>query len=81
MAAVSPGVYKKVLSVREAYPFDIACLLMRFFGSMLNIGVVTMITLSGYSFLTAGLSSSLLALSIFVVTPRARSALSCRPPD
>ena len=69
MAAVSPGVYKKVLSVREAYPFDIACLLMRFFGSMLNIGVVTMITLSGYSFLTAGLSSSLIALSIFVVTP------------
>ena len=37
---------------------------------MLNIGVVTMITLSGYSFLTAGLSSSLIALSIFVVTPR-----------
>ena len=70
VAKVSPGVYKKVLRVREAYPFDIACLLMRFFGSMLNIGVVTMITLSGYSFLTAGLSSSLVALSIFVVTPR-----------
>lgn len=70
MAAVSPGVYKKVLAVRQAYPFDIACLLMRFFGSMLNIGTVTMITLSGYSFLTAGLSSSLIALSIFVVTPR-----------
>ena len=70
MAKVSPGVYKKVLRVREAYPFDIACLLMRFFGSMLNIGVVTMITLSGYSFLTAGLSSSLIALSIFVATPR-----------
>lgn len=70
MAKVSPGVYKKVLRVREAYPFDIACLLMRFFGSMLNIGVVTMITLSGYSFLTAGLSSSLIALSIFVMTPR-----------
>ncbi|MEC4185227.1 MFS transporter [Adlercreutzia sp. R21] len=70
MAAVSPGVYKKILRVRAAYPFDIACLLMRFFGSMLNIGVVTMITLSGYSFLTAGLASSLIALSIFVVTPR-----------
>ena len=70
MAAVSPGVYKKVLAVRQAYSFDIACLLMRFFGSMLNIGVVTMLTLSGYSFLTAGLASSLIALSIFVVTPR-----------
>lgn len=70
MAAVSPGVYKKILRVRAAYPFDIACLLMRFFGCMLNIGVVTMITLSGYSFFTAGLASSLIALSIFVVTPR-----------
>lgn len=70
MAAVSPGVYKKVLAVRQAYGFDIACVLMRFFGSMLNIGTVTMITLSGYSFLTAGLASSLIALSIFVVTPR-----------
>lgn len=70
MAAVSPGVYKKILRVRQAYPFDIACLLMRFFGAMLNIGTVTMVTLSGYSFFTAGLASSLIALSIFVVTPR-----------
>lgn len=70
VAAVSPGVYKKILQVRSAYGFDIACLLMRFFGAMMNIGTVTMITLSGYSFLTAGLSSSLIALSIFVVTPR-----------
>lgn len=70
MAAVSPGVYKKILRVRAAYPFDIACLLMRFFGAMLNIGTVTMVTLSGYSFFTAGLASSLIALSIFVVTPR-----------
>ena len=70
MAAVDPGVYKKVLAVRMAYPFDIACLLIRFFGGMLNIGTVTMITLSGYSFLTAGITSSLIALSIFVVAPR-----------
>ncbi|MCI9262813.1 MAG: MFS transporter [Eggerthellaceae bacterium] len=70
MAAVNPGVYKKVLAVREAYSFDIACLLIRFFGGMLNIGTVTMITLSGYSFFTAGLASSLIALSIFVVAPR-----------
>ncbi len=70
MAAVTPGVYKKVLAVREAYSFDIACLLIRFFGGMLNIGTVTMITLSGYSFFTAGLASSLIALSIFVVAPR-----------
>ena len=41
MAKVSPeSTKRKWLRVREAYPFDIACLLMRFFGSMLNIGVV-----------------------------------------
>lgn len=70
MASVNPGVYKDVLRVRQAYPFDIACLFMRFFGSMLNIGVVTMMTLSGYSFFAAGLVSSTIALSIFVVGPR-----------
>lgn len=70
MAAVNPGVYKDILRVRQAYPFDLACLLMRFFGSMLNIGVVTMMTLSGYSFFAAGLVSSTIALSIFVVGPR-----------
>lgn len=70
MAAVNPGVYKDILRVRQAYPFDVACLLMRFFGSMLNIGVVTMMTLSGYSFFAAGLVSSTIALSIFVVGPR-----------
>ena len=70
MASVNPGVYKDVLRVRQAYPFDVACLLMRFFGSMLNIGVVTMMTLSGYSFFAAGLVSSTIALSIFIVGPR-----------
>ncbi len=70
MASVNPGVYKQVLSVRQAYPFDIACLLMRFYTGMLNIGVVTMITLSGYSFFTAGLVSSTIALSTFLVGPR-----------
>lgn len=70
MAALNPGVYKAVFAVREAYPFDLACLLMRFYSSMLNIGVVTMITLSGYSFFVAGLVSSTIALSIFVVGPR-----------
>lgn len=70
MAAFNPGVYKQVLRVRQAYPFDVACVLMRFFTGMLNIGVVTMITLSGYSFLVAGLVSSTIALSTFLVGPR-----------
>jgi hypothetical protein len=59
-----------MLRVRCAYPFDIACIFMRFFGSMLNVGTVTMATLSGYSFFAAGIASSLIALSTFVVGPR-----------
>lgn len=78
MAAVNPGVYKDILRVRAAYPFDIACLLMRFYGSMLNIGVVTMITLSGYSFFAAGLVSSTIALSIFLVGPRVSKLIDRR---
>ena len=70
MAAVNPGVYRDILRVSAAYPFDIACVLMRFFTGMLNIGVVTMITLSGYSFFVAGLVSSTIALSTFLVGPR-----------
>lgn len=70
MSAVDPGVYKAVLSVRRAYPFDVACLLMRIYGYMMNIGTVTMLTLSGYSFFIAGLVSSVIAIMIFVVAPR-----------
>ncbi len=70
MSALDPGVYKSVLSVRRAYPFDAACLLMRIYGYMMNIGTVTMLTLSGYSFFIAGLVSSVIAIMIFVVAPR-----------
>ncbi len=49
-----PGSLQECCACARLYPFDIACLLMRFFGSMLNIGVVTMITLSGYFFSRQG---------------------------
>lgn len=70
MAAFNPGVYLGVLRVRQAYPFDVGCLLMRIFPSMASIGTMTMLTLSGRSFLAAGLVASVIALSTFLVSPR-----------
>lgn len=70
MSALNPGVYASILRTKQSYPFDIACLLMRFYGYMMNIGVVSMLTLAGYSFLVAGFVSSLIAISVFVISPR-----------
>ena len=70
MSAINPGVYKAILRVREAYPFDIGCFLMRFLPYMNTIGTVTMLTLSGFSFFVAGLVSSAIALATFVISPR-----------
>ena len=70
MSAINPGVYRDILRVREAYAFDIGCFLMRFLPYMNTIGTVTMLSLSGLSFFVAGLVSSVIALSTFVVAPR-----------
>lgn len=70
VSAVNPGVYKAILRVREAYAFDIGGFLMRFYAYMMNIGTITMLTLSGYSFLIAGLVSSTIALATFFISPR-----------
>lgn len=70
MSKFDPGVYKAVLRVREAYAFDIAGFLMRFYVYMTNIGTVTMLTLSGYSFFVAGITSSAIALATFFIAPR-----------
>lgn len=70
MGAVDPSVYKTVLKVRQARGFDIACFLMRFYQYMMNVGMVTMITLSGHSFLLAGMVSSAIAISTFIVSPQ-----------
>lgn len=70
MSAFNPGVYKAILRVRSAYVFDIGGMLMRFYGYMLNIGTVTMLTLAGYSFFIAGLVSAAIAICIFLISPR-----------
>lgn len=70
MSTIDPGVYRSILEVRMAYPFDIAGFLMRFYGYMMNIGTVSMLTLAGYSFLTAGFVSSAIAISLFLISPR-----------
>ena len=70
MSAINPGVYKAILRVREARPFDIGCFLMRFLPYMNTIGTVTMLSLSGFSFFVAGLVSSVIALATFIIAPR-----------
>lgn len=70
MSAFNPGVYKAILRVRSAYVFDIGGMLMRFYGYMLNIGTVTMLTLAGYSFFIAGLVSASIAIAVFLISPR-----------
>lgn len=70
MSSVNPGVYRAVIRVRQAYPFDIAGLLMRFYSYMMSIGTVTMLTLSGYFFMTSGIVASVISLSIFLLSPR-----------
>ncbi len=70
MPAVNPGVYKAVLRVRKAYVFDIGGLLMRLYSYMMHIGTITMLTLSGYSFLLAGIMASIIAIAMFFIAPR-----------
>lgn len=70
MSSMNPGVYRSVIRVRQAYAFDIAGLLMRFYSYMMSIGTVTMLSLSGYSFMTSGIVASVISLSIFLLSPR-----------
>lgn len=63
-------VYGAILAVRTARRFDAACLLMRMYSYMMNIGTVAMLSLAGYSFLESGLVSSVIALAIFLIGPR-----------
>ncbi len=69
MSVINPGIYRSILRVREARSFDVAGLLMRFYSYMMSIGTVTMLSLSGYSFMTSGIIASLLAFSIFLFSP------------
>ncbi len=62
--------YASILKVKEAYAFDFATLLMRLFMPMLTIGMVSMLTLAGYSALFAGTVSSTVAAALFLISPR-----------
>ncbi|MBC2888154.1 MFS transporter [Gordonibacter massiliensis (ex Traore et al. 2017)] len=64
------GVYRAVLRVREAYAFDAGGFLMRIYAYMATIGSISMLTLAGYSFFTAGTISSTIALATFFISPR-----------
>lgn len=70
MSAVNPRVYKAIFRVKSAYAFDLGGFLMRLYCYMTNIGVVSMLTLAGYSFFEAGLVASVIALAIFLISPR-----------
>ncbi|MBE6464083.1 MAG: MFS transporter [Eggerthellaceae bacterium] len=63
------SVYAKILSVRKAYPFDFALLVMRFFTFSYTIGNVAMLTLAGFPFLQAGAVASVLAISVLALGP------------
>ena len=63
------SVYAKILSVRKAYPFEFALLIMRFFTFSYTIGTITMLTLAGYPFFHAGTVASVLAISVLVFGP------------
>lgn len=70
MSGFNPKAYGRIFAVKQAYSFDIGCLLMRFYIAMLNMGTLTMLTLSGYSFISAGITSSIIAFSIFFISPQ-----------
>ena len=62
--------YLAILRVKPALVFDAGCLLMRLYAYMMNIGTVAMLTMAGYSFLDAGLTSSIIAIATFLIAPR-----------
>ena len=64
------NVYGAMLRVKAAYPFEIGGLLMRMYAFMRTIGTITMLTLSGYSYLLSGLVASVVAFALFLISPR-----------
>ena len=62
--------YGAMLRVKAAYPFEIGGLLMRMYAFMRTIGTITMLTLSGYSYLMSGLVASVVAFALFLISPR-----------
>ena len=62
--------YAHILRTKEAYLFDFGTLLMRIYMPMITLGVVSMLTLAGYSALFAGSVSSTVAAALFIIAPR-----------
>lgn len=62
--------YATILRTKEAYAFDFATLIMRLYLPMITIGTVSMLTLADYSALFAGSVSSVIAASVFFISPR-----------
>ncbi len=69
-AKLNAKAYLAILRVKPALVFDAGCLLMRLYAYMMNIGTVAMLTMAGYSFLDAGLASSIIAIATFLIAPR-----------
>lgn len=69
-AKLNAKAYLAILRVKPALIFDAGCLLMRLYAYMVNIGTMAMMTMAGYSFLDAGLTSSVIAIATFVIAPR-----------
>lgn len=61
--------YRAILHVRKAYLFDIGGFLTRIYAYMRTVGTVSMLTLAGYNFVEAGLVSSVIAFSMFALSP------------
>lgn len=69
-ASFSPSAYSTIFKVREARLFDIGALLMRVYSYMVTIGTISMLTLAGCSYFSAGIVASTAALSTFLISPR-----------
>ena len=69
---MSKGVvsYLPILRVRRALVFDLGALLIRMFSAQVVLGIVSMLTLCGWSFLLAGSVSSVVAISAFLISPQ-----------
>ena len=67
---LDPKQYVRVLRVRKAWRFDLGGLLMRIFAYMSSLGLIAMLTLSGWSYFRAGTVVSVMAVAVFLISPR-----------
>ena len=75
MSSFRPDVYLSIFRVRKALVFDLGGLLIRMFAAQVVLGIVSMLTLCGWSFLLAGSVSSVVAISTFLIGPQVSRAV------